>query len=188
MSSREQSQATDRILGAVCLVFALVLAFIWIPLDAETGLIEKARRRLVIGDGLAPTVAAGLLAVSGLWLCLSGWWRRSGGALHRENLGFLLRFGGLVVLCLLVMRWAGPVAVWASGDTLDAYRLLRDTAPWKYLGYLLGGTLLIAGVVAWIERGLRWRSVALAFAVVLALALLYDLPFEDLLLPPNGDV
>jgi len=61
-------------------------------------------------------------------------------------------------------------------------------APWKYLGYLLGGTLLIAGVVAWIERGVRWRSVVLAFGVVLALAMLYDLPFDDLLLPPNGDV
>ena len=188
VSSRDQAQPTDRILGAVCLLLALVLVFIWIPLDAETGLIEKARRRLVIGDGLAPTVAASLLGVSGLWLLVSGAVRRGGGAVYRHNITFLLRFALLVASCLVVMRWTGPVAVWLSGDTFDGYRLLRDTAPWKYLGYLLGGTLLIAGVVAWIERSVRWRSVVLAFGVVLALAMLYDLPFDDLLLPPNGDV
>ncbi|MEM7379093.1 MAG: hypothetical protein AAF460_16525 [Pseudomonadota bacterium] len=188
MSSHGQQQATDRALGAVCLVFAVVVLLVWIPLDSETGLIEKARRRLVIGDALAPTVAASLLLLSSAWLLLAGWLRRCGGALHWANFGFLLRFAALVAVSVLVMRWAGPVAVWLSGDSLDNYRLLRDTAPWKYVGYLLGGTVLIGGIVAWIERGLRWRSLLLAFAVVLALAMLYDLPFEDLLLPPNGDV
>ena len=86
---------------------------------------------------------------------------------------------------LATMRYAGPlVAEMTVGD----YRPLRDTAPWKYVGFVLGGCILIVGFRIVVERKTSWARVALAFAGVLALALAYDIPFEDLLMPPNGDV
>ena len=188
MSENSGNQATDRTLGAICVVFALLCLFLWIPLDSETGLIEKAGRRLVIGDAFAPSVAACLLLGASLWLFVIGQLRRSGGALRFANIRFLVQFATWLALCLLIMRWAGPISVWLSGGSVDDYRLLRDSVPWKFIGYLVGGTLLVGGVVCWIERRMRLQSVLLSFAIVLTLALLYDLPFEDLLLPPNGDV
>ena len=47
---------------------------------------------------------------------------------------------------------------------------------------------LVAPEARAVERQVRWSRVLLALGVTLILALLYDVPFEDLLLPPNGDV
>ncbi|MBC6408337.1 MAG: hypothetical protein GDA40_09620 [Rhodobacteraceae bacterium] len=55
-------------LGLVCLAFAALLAFVWGPLDATTGLAEKIRNHLGIGDGLAPTVAAVCVGLGGTLL------------------------------------------------------------------------------------------------------------------------
>ncbi|MBC6408335.1 MAG: hypothetical protein GDA40_09610 [Rhodobacteraceae bacterium] len=55
-------------LGLVCLAFAALLAFVWGPLDATTGLVEKIRNRLGIGDGLAPTVATVCVGFGGMLL------------------------------------------------------------------------------------------------------------------------
>ena len=89
------------------------------------------------------------------------------------------------------MRWTGPLAVWLAGSASDtelSYRALRDTAPWKYIGYLTGGTMLVGGLIALINRCVTWRTIAIGLFVSAALAGIYDLPFEDLLLPPNGDL
>ena len=100
--------------------------------------------------------------------------------MHCSNLGFLDAFVACTGLALVVMRFAGPLAAeLAAGD----YRPLRDDPPWKYIGFVAGGALLIFSLNALVERRL-----ALAIAIALALALAWDLPFEDLLLPPNGDV
>ena len=70
----------------------------------------------------------------------------------------------------------------------DEYRLLRDTVPWKYVGFASGGFVIVAGASSVVE-GRFSRSAALAGIVaVLLIIALYDLPFDDLLLPPNGDV
>ncbi|MBC6408334.1 MAG: hypothetical protein GDA40_09605 [Rhodobacteraceae bacterium] len=61
-------------LGLVCLAFAALLAFVWGPLDATTGLVEKIRNRLVIGDGLAPTVAAVCVGLGGTLLVEAQTW------------------------------------------------------------------------------------------------------------------
>ena len=57
------------VLGACVVLAGLLLMFVWIPLDTETGIIEKVRSRREVGDAMAPTVAAGLLCFSGLLLC-----------------------------------------------------------------------------------------------------------------------
>lgn len=173
----------DRILGLVVLAFGLWIALYWAPVDSETGLIERVRGRSSVGDALAPTVAAALLGCSGLWLMLAG---GAGQRLSRGNLGFLLLLGVCLAGSLALMRWGGPALVEAV--TGQAYRPLRDTAPWKYLGFLLGGTCMITALIFLVERRFHWSRILIALGVSVFLAFLYDVPFEDLLLPPNGDV
>ena len=178
-------------LAIIVVVFAALVLFAWIPFDVETGIVEKVRRRYAIGDALAPTVAAGMLLFSGVLLYLNR--RREGdtGQLSRGNLGFLVKLLGIIAVALLLMRFSGPLAVAiasALGYDVGAYRNLRDTVPWKYVGYFLGGVTLVAGLITLVERRFSWRAMLVGIAVVFLLTVVYDLPFEDLLLPPNGDV
>ena len=180
----------DSLLGLLCIAFALLLIAVWVPLDTETGIIEKVRRHLALGDALAPTVAGLFILVGGLMLALQAA-PDSAKAITSRNLAFLARLLVLLIASTVLMRWSGPLAVTASnaltgGDL--SYRLLRDTVPWKYIGFVLGGMTLVAGLVTLVEQRLTWRTLAIALAAVLVLIALYDLPFDDLLLPPNGDV
>ncbi|NRB05142.1 MAG: hypothetical protein HRU30_17965 [Rhodobacteraceae bacterium] len=172
----------DKWLALFFLAFALFVIFVWAPLDTDTGLVEKVRRKFVVGDAMGPTVAGVFIAIGSLLVFL-----RSGTAksLSSENVFWLTALFGLFVLSLVTMRYAGPVALaW----TESGYRPLRATAPWHYIGFLLGGTLLVGGLTSLAKRQLSMRDFAVGFATALAIALLYDLPFDDLVLPPNGDV
>ena len=175
----------DRVLGLVALALGLFIALYWAGADSETGLVERVRGRNNIGDALAPTVAAVLLAVAGLWLVLAPG-PRADVTLGPASWAFLAALAAVLCGALLLMRWGGPALVEALSGA--DYRPLRDTFPWKYAGFILGGTTMIAGLIWLVERRWRWSRLALALAVSVALALFYDLPFEDLLLPPNGDV
>ena len=175
----------DAALGGVVLLFGLFVAVIWAPLDSDTGLVERIRGRWTIGDALAPTMAGLLLAVSGLALSVSSLRRPGRNLLAIRNLQFILSAATCVAAALLVMRYAGPLI---ASITVGEYRPLRDTAPWKYLGFVLGGGILVVGLGFIAEGRTNWRRIALTILGLLVLALAYDLPFEDLLLPPNGDV
>ena len=87
---------------------------------------------------------------------------------------------------VMVMLYAGPLSVSLFAGS-EEYRLLRNTLPWKYIGYLLGGFLLMIGIIGVIERRVSPRTILPAVAVPLSIALFYDLPFDDVLFPPNGD-
>ncbi|MBL4767710.1 MAG: hypothetical protein JKY94_08350 [Rhodobacteraceae bacterium] len=178
-------------LGLFSFGFALLLLIIWIPLDTATGWIEKVRRQVTIGDSMAPSVAALFLLVGGIILILnernvSGQPKLTGG-----NLRFVGSLMLILITSLSIMRYTGPLVVAITnvftGETLE-YRLLRDTVPWKYLGYFPGGIVLISGLIALIEGRLTGRSLLISIVAVLVLIAIYDLPFDDLLLPPNGDV
>ena len=175
----------DAVLGAVILGFGLVVALLWAPLDSETGIAMKVRGRWSIGDALAPTVAGVVLIVAGAGLLAGALRRPRPPSIHMSNLGFLVSFAVCAALALAVMRFAGPLAAELS---VGEYRPLRDEMPWKYIGFVSGGGLLIFGLIALVERRLSLRRLALAVAIAIGVALIYDLPFEDLLLPPNGDV
>ena len=175
----------DAALGALVLAFGLFIVFVWAPLDSETGIAEKVRGRWAVGDALAPIVAGALLIASGTGLLAGASRTATPAALGLRNLGFLASVIGCVGASLAVMWLAGPVA---AALTVGDYRPLRDEAPWKYLGFVLGGGLMIFSLIALVERRLSLARLVLALAVALALALIFDLPFEDLLLPPNGDV
>lgn len=176
-------------IGSGAVLLALVGLFLWIPQDTGTGLIVRVRRQVSIGDALAPTIAFTLMAIGGALLLIE---RRK----HTSNevtLAPFLHTGAVVaviILGLLLMRHAGPgfllVAEWL-GATDTEYRLLRETFPWKYIGYFLGGVTIIGGMASLSAGRLQPRTVLIAGVVTIGLVALVDLPFDDLLLPPNGD-
>ncbi|MDE0305760.1 MAG: hypothetical protein OXI87_12920 [Albidovulum sp.] len=175
----------DLVLGIVVLAIGLFVVFVWAPIDSDTGIAEKVRGRWAIGDALAPSVAGALLAVSGAGLVAGAWLRPAPPSLGLANFGFVAAFVALLAIGLSIMRYSGPgVAELTAND----YRPLRDEIPWKYIGFVSGGSFLVFSLVYLVERRFDARRVALSIAIALILALAYDLPFEDLLLPPNADV
>ncbi len=177
---------TDIVLGAGCIVVSIAAIFLWIPIDTSTGLIETVRRQVSIGDALAPTTAFGFVLAGGTLLVLRGHRSAADRRITIGNLRFLFALLSMLAASLALMRWAGPVV--ASVTAEDGYRILRDTAPWKQIGFFLGGSVLVAGLISLVEGRITSRSVMIGTLAALAMILIYDLPFEDLLLPPNGDV
>ena len=99
--------SADRWLALFFLAFAIVLIFVWVPLDTGSGLVEKVRRKFVIGDALGPSVAGAIILFGALLV-----FARSvpGKALSRANAAWRGRLLLLFVGSLLVMRYAGPLA------------------------------------------------------------------------------
>ncbi|NKB61751.1 MAG: hypothetical protein GKR95_24805 [Gammaproteobacteria bacterium] len=181
----------DTVIGIVCVVGALCIGFIWIPLDVETGLIEKVRSRKEIGDSFAPAIATTLLFVSGLMMLMDSFKHPPITLLTSSNVKYVFMMIVIGIIAMMLMRWVGPLTVMLPGvfdSSFSGYRPLRDTLPWKYLGYLAGSTFWITILICLSERRFRWRRLVLAFGVSLACAMFYDLPFDDLVLPPNGNV
>ncbi|SET94027.1 hypothetical protein [Paracoccus homiensis] len=177
------------ILGCGVVVLALTALAFWVPNDSATGLIVKQRGRLSIGDAMAPTAALALILVAGLLILFEK--GKPAPRITSRNLRFLIAFTGVFFVSLAVMRWAGPAIIWTMGGlglTEHSYRDLRDTAPWKYAGFVIGGTGLVATLMCMIEGRASWRAVLVGLLAVAALIAVFDLPFPDLLLPPNGDV
>lgn len=184
-------------LGLIFTAFALLTLLVWIPSDIETGIVEKVRRRVEVGDAMFPAVVAtALLIVSSLLAITSAWGMRrdehedSDGRLTLANGRHLAWLILIVAISLALMVWTGPAVVAilnALGADLGSYRELRDTMPYKYLGFVLGGLFLVVGLITTIEGRPGLKAVMTAVGTVVALILLYDLPFDDLLLPPNGD-
>lgn len=186
----KSNKHTNRILGLGCIAVALLVMLVWIPLDVETGLIEKVRRQVTIGDSLAPMLGTMVIGLGGVILVFQRPETIPSGV-SLANLGFMAALLGLFAISFAVMRWGGPLAVqiagFLTGEDLS-YRMLRATAPWKFIGFLVGSSALIALFIASIEGRFSLRAVLIGLIASCALIALYDLPFDDLLLPPNGDV
>ena len=171
---------------ALCLICLSIAALgIWFPADIETGMIEKMRRQVRIGDAMLPTVALGFVIAGGLMTLFVQ--QPDAPSLSRSNLGFLAMLLGILAVSFAIMRWLGPWVVDVIGLDAD-YRALRDERPWKYIGFLTGGTGLVAALITLMSGRLTWIAVVVGLCAALVLIAVYDLPFEDLLLPPNGDV
>ena len=65
---------------------------------------------------------------------------------------------------------------------------MRNVWPLKYIGYLIGGTALLCGLSHFMDSGLTRKRALIFFTISVGIALFFDVPFEDILLPPNGDV
>ncbi|WP_273498783.1 hypothetical protein [Lentibacter algarum] len=179
-----ERNASDKWLGLIAIALAVLLVFVWIPLDTETGLIEKVRRQVRLGDSLGPVVAGCLILIGGVLTFLRP--NPQSLRLIKENLCWLGLLCGVIAVSLLLMRHAGPLVTALVTDT--PYRTLRATPPWNYIGYLTGGTCLVAGLISIVRRRFSMATLAIGLAASLTFALLYDVPFDDLQLPPNGDV
>lgn len=175
----------DVILGALALLFGCLVVFYWAPVDSDSGIAEKVRGRWSIGDALAPTVAGFVIAASGLFIVLGGALQGSKATISTKNFAYLAAFLAIIATGFLVMRYAGPLIAGALGEE---YRILRDERPWKYIGFVLGGGGMVFGLMSLAEGRITALRLTLALVIATLLALIYDLPFEDLLLPPNGDV
>lgn len=181
----------NRILGGCVIILALLAIFVWVPNDTATGMILRQRGRLSIGDAMAPMFAFGLMGLAGILIALE-----KGGALpashiNRKNIRFLTIFIGIFLLSIALMRWSGPFVVLVAKAfelTEQSYRDLRDTVPWKYTGFVIGGTFLVTTMMSLMERRFTWRALWIGLLAVAGLIVVFDLPFPDLLLPPNGDV
>jgi hypothetical protein len=179
------------VLGIIVLLAAALAIFVWVPLDTGSGLIQHVRGQEKIGDAMAPTVVLCVLGVAGALLMWEARTKPTSAMPTRSNLRYVGLLFGMFLLSILLMRWTGPAAVHIAGifdPAITSYRDLRDTVPWKYLGFLTGGTFMVAGLICILERRITWRAVIIGFAAVLVLIALYGVPFHDLLLPPNGDL
>jgi len=144
------------------------------------------RRRVEIGDALAPSIAALFVLLGGVLTVLSPGDDGMDATDWPAVLGFGAAMLALLVGSFVIMLLAGPLIL-GLVDSDAEYRLLRADFPWKYIGFILGGICAIAGTIALAERRFTWSALWVALLAVLAFILLFDLPFDDLLLPPNGD-
>ena len=174
----------NTILGLIAITLAVFAFFVWIPLDSASGIVEVKRRKLIVGDGLAPSVAAAFLFVPGVLLVFGPKPKTDTGLSWREC-KFLVSLVAIIAIGLLIMRFAGPL--FAAAFTVE-YRPLRDTVPWKYIGFALGGIWMITAIIMFMEGRASWRALWIATCAVIVMIALFDWPFDDLLLPPNGDV
>lgn len=174
------------LLGLCIIALAGIALLFWLPNDTVSGFVQSRRGRLAIGDAMAPGLAFGLMALSGLLILFKA--REACTALvTRHDVIFVLGLLGLVAVSFTLMRYSGPVLAGLFADGGD-YRALRDTTPWKHLGFVFGGGGMVAALISWMERRVTLRSVLIGFAAAIALILVFDAGFDDLLLPPNGDV
>lgn len=183
-------------LGLLALAFALIGIVVWVPTDTGSGYVEKVRRSMTLGDALAPTVAFSIIGLGGLMLVVEQISLKRAGQSRNQDISasnnnhrdFVLKLLLLFVIYSLTLRYSGPLLtiLWPNLDT--PYRLLRDTAPWKYTGFIVSGIFLVTSLATWSSRGFRWRFVFISLVVCMLIIALYDWPFDNLLLPPNGDV
>lgn len=185
-------------IGLFFLVFAGISLFLWIPNDIDSGVLHQVRRRIKVGDAMFPVmvmwamflVSACLVLFASIQLLGQGPLEKVTGALHKENGTYLARLLGIGIFCFVLMVGAGTWLVGllnALGWGVGTYRQLLDTVPYKYIGFLLGGFFLVFSLISLIEGHPTKKALCIALAAVLALIATYDLPFENLLLPPNGD-
>ena len=175
----------DRRLALLCIALAIVAGSVWLPADIDTGLIEKVRRQVRIGDAAMPTLALAVILLGSTLALISP--DPEAPDLRWRHITFLTALLATVAISFALMRWLGPVAAMIGGAEGE-YRNLRDTVPWKYIGFVAGGTFLVTGLKAFVDGRPTLKGVTIGFCACLALIAIYDLPFDDLLLPPNGDV
>jgi uncharacterized membrane protein YdcZ (DUF606 family) len=181
----------DVVLGFLLIAAGVLAIVLWVPADTGTGIIEKVRGKYRAGDALAPTVAFVILIISGILLILESRVSTEIHRISRRHLKFALISFFVFVMSIALMRWSGPLALFLSQYSSDnqlQYRELRDTAPWKYIGFLLGGSVLVGAFISLASRQQRLTYYLIGLIASAMMIALYDLPFDNLLLPPNGDV
>ncbi|MEM8976648.1 MAG: hypothetical protein AAGD43_31745 [Pseudomonadota bacterium] len=191
-----QIRQWNLLLGILFTVLSAIALLIWIPNDVETGVMVIERRSVEVGDAMAPTAAAVLVLILSIALTLASLFssherisKEPEIGLTISNLSSLFAMAVTVMGSLFIMVYTGPLAIsalQALGSEVPEYRLLTDTVPYKYIGFACGGFLMVFSLISWVEGRPSLRAAATAVGAVLALIIIYDVPFDSLLLPPNG--
>lgn len=181
--------------GAVVSVAALLTLFVWIPNDIKGGFIEINQiGKPEPGDAFFPIILASLMLILStaqlVGAVFSSKPPAASGHLTANNLKFLFLFYAIVLAGLTIMYWLGPLvvdALRAAGIIDSTYRQLVDTAPYKYLGYVVGGFLMTISLIAWAEGSVRLQAVLSVAIVMGVLILVLDILLYNIQLPPNAD-
>lgn len=185
--------------GVVVLLGSLLALFVWFPLDIPTGFFFiNAIGREEPGDAFFPIMLAVLLAIlSVIQVALALFRARPAnedGApspkLTVSNFKFLFLFIMISLAGFAIMYGLGPLTVTALNyvEVLDAdYRQLTDTAPYKYIGYVVGGFLMTITLIAWTEGRIRRQSVIAVLLTLFVAIIIFDVVLKNVLLPPNAD-
>ena len=180
-------QTCDVIICLFGVGVALITLFVWIPRDIDTGVIDVWRRSVRIGDAMLPTFAALIILGSSIMVGLRALIGKASGGTRPMSPAYCGMVFAVLAVSIAIMWSAGPALVWMWFSGEMSYRTLLDTAPWKYTGFILGGAFLISGLIALAQHRLRLRDLGIAIVASCVIALLYDLPFDNLFLPPNGE-
>ena len=185
--------------GVVVLLGSLLALFVWFPADIPTGFFfTNAIGREEPGDAFFPIMLAVLLAILAviqlvLALLSPKPANEDGGpspTLTISNFKFLFIFILISLIGYAIMYWLGPltVSLLNSVGLLDAnYRQLTDTAPYKYIGYVVGGFLMTITLIAWTEGRIRRQSVIAVVLTLIVAIIIFDVVLKNVLLPPNAD-
>ena len=87
------------------------------------------------------------------------------------------------------MVYLGPMVVDlinTLGGEIGSYRNLRASYPYKLIGYVFGGFVLIFGIISVVENRFSMNGALVSIIAVVVITMLYEVPFDNLLLPPNG--
>lgn len=188
--------------GAVALVAALLALVFWFPNDIKGGFVDKGVTDAAEpGDAFFPFILGALLLVLSAIQLFGAVFRPADpiivdgveiptGHLTLENLKFLLKFYVVIGIGMLIMYWLGPLVVDAMRGlgVLDAtYRQLVDTAPYKYIGYVVGGFLMTMTLIALTEGQVRRNAVVTVIIVIALLIFVLNGLLHNIQLPPNAD-
>ena len=163
----------DQKTGAIFILMAILLVFVWIPSTSTPAILKKSAARSASAIHWRPPLPGPSFLIGGLGLLVFG--GNSGEAEAPTDL-LALRFAailfGVYFVSFLVMLVVGPAAVWLANlftGSEQEYRLLRDTAPWKYLGFATGGTLAVAGTISLLEGRATLRALVTGILAVCAM-------------------
>ena len=181
--------------GAVVLLAALLSLFVWFPNDIKGDFITfTPGSNPEPGDAFFPIILASLLLILGAGQFLfAAFGRRPqtpSGRLTSDNLRFLLVSYTIIFAGLSIIYWLGPLIVESArhlGAIEQTYRQLTDTVPYKYLGYVIGGFLMTAGLIALAEGTIRLRALVAVAMVLGLLIIVLDVLLYNIQLPPNAD-
>ncbi len=198
LSKRSALDPWDIGFGVVVFVGALLALFVWFPADIPTGFFHiNAIGREEPGDAFFPVILALLLLIlsvlqlgTSIYRSWQGHSAHATGELTVGNFKFLGAFIVIMAVGLAIMYWLGPLTV--AGLNLigwldSSYRALTDTAPYKYIGYVVGGFIMTMTLIVWTEGRIRWASVLSVIITLVVAILIFDLLLKNVLLPPNAD-
>lgn len=184
------SRRSEIWLSAAILAASLVVLLVWAPGDSETPAVYSHRRQTFIGDAFLPMLASAMIAISALChiaVCLARPERKEGESRSPGGVLFQIKILGCVAAGFLIMFWLGPALVAAFASDGLTYRELRASYPWKVTGFLAGGAFMAGALISLVSKNWSARNFLLGLLASAALVALFDLPFSNIMLPPNGD-